>query len=102
VGNLGGGEILVILLLGLLVLGPARLGVVVQQVGHLVGHIRRVAGGFQQEIRELMVDPSDEEAARERGAAYRGPEAGSAPQEGPEPEEGSDSDEPLNEEDLRG
>ena len=36
-GNLGGGELLVILVLGLLVLGPTRLGVVAQQVGRLAG-----------------------------------------------------------------
>ncbi len=47
-GNLGGGEILVILVFGLLVLGPARLGVVVQQIGRTVGQFRRVAGGLQE------------------------------------------------------
>jgi len=66
-GNLGGGELLVILVLGLLVLGPSRLGVVAQQVGRLVGQARRLAGGFQAEIRELVDDPSVEALARERG-----------------------------------
>ena len=66
-GNLGGGELLVILVLGLLVLGPARLGVVAQQIGRLVGQVRRMAGGFQAELRELVDDPSVEAVARERG-----------------------------------
>ena len=66
-GNLGGGELLVILVLGLLVLGPARLGVVAQQIGRLVGQLRRMAGGFQAELRELVDDPSVEALARERG-----------------------------------
>jgi len=66
-GNLGGGELLVMLVLGLLVLGPSRLGVVVQQVGRLVGQVRRVAGGFQEELRDLVEDPSVEALARERG-----------------------------------
>ena len=66
-GNLGGGELLVILVLGLLVLGPARLGVVAQQIGRLVGQVRRMAGGFQAELRELVDDPSVEALARERG-----------------------------------
>ena len=66
-GNLGGGELLVILVLGLLVLGPARLGVVAQQIGRLVGQVRQVAGGFQEELRDLVEDPSIEALARERG-----------------------------------
>ena len=66
-GNLGGGELLVILVLGLLVLGPARLGVVAQQIGRLVGQVRRMAGGFQAELRELVDDPSGEALAGERG-----------------------------------
>ena len=66
-GNLGGGELLVILVLGLLVLGPARLGVVAQQIGRLVGQVRRLAGGFQAELRDLVEDPSIEALARERG-----------------------------------
>ena len=66
-GNLGGGELLVILVLGLLVLGPARLAVVAQEIGRLVGHVRRVAGGFQNELRDLVEDPSIEALARERG-----------------------------------
>ena len=66
-GNLGGGELLVILVLGLLVLGPARLGVVAQQIGRLVGQVRRMAGGFQAELRDLVDDPSIEALARERG-----------------------------------
>ncbi|HJM72491.1 MAG TPA: hypothetical protein QF651_02985 [Acidimicrobiales bacterium] len=66
-GNLGSGELLVILILGLLVLGPSRLGVVVQQVGRVVGQLRRMAGGFQEELRDLVEDPSIEALARERG-----------------------------------
>ncbi len=74
-GNLGGGELLVILILGLLVLGPSRLAVVAQQVGRLVGQVRRLASGFQEEFREIVEDPTLEAAARARGAAFRGPES---------------------------
>ena len=66
-GNLGGGELLDILVLGLLVLGPARRGVGAEQIGRLVGQVRRRAGGFQAELRELVDDPSVEALARERG-----------------------------------
>ena len=67
-GNLGAGEILVILMLGLLVLGPARLAVVARHVGSMVRDVRRVAEGFQEEIRDLVEDPSIEALARERGS----------------------------------
>ena len=71
-GNLGSGELLVILILGLLVLGPSRLGVVVQQVGRVIGQLRRMAGGFQEELRDLVEDPSIEALARERGRRATG------------------------------
>jgi len=85
-GNLGGGELLVILVLGLLVLGPTRLGVVAQEIGRLVGQVRRVAGGFQEELRDLVEDPSVEALAREHGRRLveTGPE--------PEPEAENDSE----------
>lgn len=67
-GNLGGGEILVILLLGLLVLGPQRLPEVGRQVGHLITEIRRVSSGFQEEFRAAVADPLSEAEARVRGA----------------------------------
>ncbi len=87
-GNLGGGELLVILMLGLLVLGPSRLAVVVQQVGRLVGQARRLATGFQEEFREIVEDPTLEAAARARGLSFQGPESSDG---APEPE-GSDGD----------
>ena len=51
-GNLGGAEILVILLVALIVLGPTKLPPAVRQVGKVVGEIRRIGQGFQQELRE--------------------------------------------------
>ena len=51
-GNLGGGEILVILLVALIVLGPTKLPPAVRQVGKFVGEIRRIGQGFQEELRE--------------------------------------------------
>ena len=66
-GNLGGGEVLVLLMLGLLVLGPSRLAVVARRVGSMTREVRRVAGAFQDEVRDLVEDPSIEALARERG-----------------------------------
>ena len=51
-GNLGGAEILVILLVALIVLGPTKLPPAIRQVGKVVGEIRRIGQGFQQELRE--------------------------------------------------
>lgn len=92
-GNLGSGELLVILILGLLVLGPSRLGVVVQQVGRVIGQLRRVAGGFQEELRDLVEDPSIEALARERGIRATGglPSEDGPPDDGP-PDDGPPDD----------
>ena len=51
-GNLGGGEVLVILLVALIVLGPTKLPAAVRQAGRFMGEIRRIGQGFQQELRE--------------------------------------------------
>ena len=89
-GNLGGGELLVILMLGLLVLGPSRLAVVVQHVGRLVGQVRRLASGFQEEFREIVEDPTLEAAARARGAAFRRPESEQSEEEAEDKPPGDD------------
>jgi sec-independent protein translocase protein TatB len=49
--NLGGGEILVILLLALIVLGPQRLPDAARKLGSALGEVRRMANGFQTEIK---------------------------------------------------
>lgn len=51
-GNLGGMEVLVILLVALIVLGPTKLPPAVRQIGKVVGEFRRIGQGFQQELRE--------------------------------------------------
>lgn len=56
--NIGGAELLVILLLGLLVLGPERLPKAMGQVGQWVAKMRKLSSGFQDEIRRAM-DPDD-------------------------------------------
>jgi sec-independent protein translocase protein TatB len=52
--NVGGGELLVILLVALLVLGPQRLPGAARQVGRVMGDIRRISAGFQQELRDAL------------------------------------------------
>ena len=56
--NIGSGELLVLLLLGLLVLGPERLPKAMGQVGRYVAQMRKLSSGFQDEIKRAM-DPHD-------------------------------------------
>ncbi len=48
--NVGGGEILVILVVALLVLGPAQLPKAARQVGQVMTELKRISTGFQQEL----------------------------------------------------
>ena len=53
-GNLGGGEVLVIMLVALLVLGPSKLPDAARQLGKAVAEFRKVSGGFQRELRAAL------------------------------------------------
>lgn len=55
--NVGGGELLIILLVALVVLGPQKLPEAARQVGKIVGEFRRVSAGFQREMQTAMKDP---------------------------------------------
>lgn len=65
--NLGGAEILVILLIALLVLGPDKLPGAARSVGKGLSQLRRLSSGFEQEVRSAM------------GEADRAGETGSVP-----------------------
>ncbi len=52
--NVGGGEILVIMVLALIVLGPDKLPEAARQAGKYLSEFRRMSHGFQQEIRDAM------------------------------------------------
>lgn len=49
--NVGGGEVLVIALIALIVLGPQRLPDAARQVGKAMGELRRLSSGFQDELK---------------------------------------------------
>jgi sec-independent protein translocase protein TatB len=49
--NIGGGEVLVIALVALIVLGPQRLPEAARQVGKVMGDVRRLSSGFQSELK---------------------------------------------------
>jgi Tat protein translocase TatB subunit len=56
--SLGPAEILVILVVALIVLGPSRLPEAGRQVGKAIAEVRKWSQGFQDEIRSV-VDPPD-------------------------------------------
>lgn len=74
-GSLGAPEILVILVVALLVLGPDRLPEAARQVGRAINEMRRMSAGFQAEIRDAIQTPA------------AGPAVPKAPSTGVEPAE---------------
>ena len=67
-GNIGSGEVLVILVLGLLVLGPVRLPELARKIGNFIKEARRMSRSFQEELRNAVEDPDIEMKARAQGA----------------------------------
>ena len=66
--NIGGGELLVIVLIALIVLGPQRLPDAMRTFGRVVGEVRRISSGFHQELRDAF---EDSDVAGEAGAPRR-------------------------------
>jgi sec-independent protein translocase protein TatB len=58
--NLSGSEIVIILLLALLVVGPERLPEFIRKAGNVYGELRRMSQGFQSELREALDEPMRE------------------------------------------
>ena len=57
-GSLGAPEIIAILVVALIVLGPQRLPEAGRQVGKALGEMRRWSQGFQNEVRTVLdTDP---------------------------------------------
>jgi len=54
--NVGGAEFFVIMLVALLVIGPTKLPHAARQVGQFLGEFRRIANGFQNELKTAMDD----------------------------------------------
>jgi len=52
--NVGSGEFLVIFMIALIVLGPDKLPEAARKVGKVVGDLRKMSSGFQQEMRQAM------------------------------------------------
>ena len=62
--NIGGGEFLVIAVIALIVLGPQRLPEAARQVGKVMGDLRRLSSGFQNELKGAL---EESERAAETG-----------------------------------
>ncbi|MCQ3809012.1 MAG: Sec-independent protein translocase protein TatB [Acidimicrobiia bacterium] len=65
-GNLGWAEVVVILVVALVVLGPDKLPGAARQIGNVVRQLRRISTGFQQELQNALDEPVEAEA-RKRG-----------------------------------
>ena len=66
--NIGGMEVLFVMVVALIVLGPTKLPEAARHVGKWVTEIRRISAGFQREFREAIQEPIIEAEARARGA----------------------------------
>ena len=55
--NLSGSEIVVILLLALIVLGPEKLPEAIRRFGRVYGELKRMSRGFQTDIKTAFEDP---------------------------------------------
>lgn len=56
-GNVGFSEILVVLIVALIVLGPNRLPGAARQLGKALQEFRRVSNDFQTEVRDAFSEP---------------------------------------------
>ena len=54
--NVGPAEVLIILVVALLVLGPKKLPEAARQIGKAMSEFRRVAAGLQNEVRDVIDD----------------------------------------------
>lgn len=72
--NLGGPEILVILLLALIVLGPDKLPDAARSVGRFTAEVRRMSNGFRSEVKAAF----DAETAKSEAEGAQAAQAAQA------------------------
>ncbi len=78
--NVGAGELMVILLIALIVLGPDKLPDAARKIGNVMGELRRMSSGFQSEIRSAM----DDVTRPPLGSVKDEPDTGPPPQTKPD------------------
>lgn len=79
--NVTGGEVVIILVLALVVLGPEKLPDMLRKAGRLYGELRRMSSGFQSEFEETFGEPLREfrETANQARDMMRNPLADHSP-----------------------
>lgn len=89
--NVGGPELLVIILVALVVLGPQQLPKAMRTFGSVMAEVRKVSDGFQAEMRSAMDSVVDTSATEKPHSATMAP---ATPAEEPEAtaDDGGDSD----------
>jgi Tat protein translocase TatB subunit len=104
--NVGPGELLVIMLVALVVLGPDKLPDAARKMGNVMGELRRMSNGFQEEMRgafdevtrtpEPAVEPPTTSAGPSSPAKLESVAADdTADENDDEPEAGAKSDDPA-------
>lgn len=79
--NVGGPEVLVILLVALIALGPTQLPKAARQVGQVMAEIRKVSSGFQRELTDAF-DLESKAEKPEKPQSPGGPQDVAPPRDG--------------------
>ncbi len=79
--NIGPAEVMVVLLIALIVLGPSKLPDAARQVGRAIGEMRKLSSGSQAEMRDALKEPVDGKPSS-AGSTAKGGGALSAPNAG--------------------
>jgi sec-independent protein translocase protein TatB len=58
--NLSGSEVIIILVIALVILGPDRLPDFMRRAGRTWGELKKLSSGFQEEVRKGFEEPSKE------------------------------------------
>lgn len=90
--NVGSAELLVVLLVALIVLGPNKLPDAARKVGKAAGELRRLSSGFQRELHDAMNDLSEPVRSVEETIRGTAPPADASP---PSLSKGTDTDRPV-------
>jgi Tat protein translocase TatB subunit len=93
--NVGGPELLVILLVALIVLGPQRLPEAARTIGRVVSEVRRVSTGFQEELRSAIDDAGHEARKADAVPLASTVAAVEAPEQDPGPSAADDDQRPT-------
>ncbi|MDQ3681272.1 MAG: twin-arginine translocase TatA/TatE family subunit [Actinomycetota bacterium] len=68
-GSIGPLEVLVVLVVALLVLGPEKLPGAARSIGRAIGEVRRYTTGFQNEMRDAFAGPDSPTTQASTGEA---------------------------------